>query len=147
MRYSGQWRKIVNRFGRWIDFDRDYKTLDLSFMETVWQVFKQMYDKGLVYRGCKIMPYSNTCTTVLSNFEANQNFQDTEDPSIIISFPQVDNPEVNFVAWTTTPWTLPSNLAIAVNPEFVYLKLKDIADDKIYILAKCRLAALYKKPE
>ena len=147
MRYSGQWRKIVNRFGRWIDFDRDYKTLDLSFMETVWQVFKQMYDKGLVYRGCKIMPYSNTCTTVLSNFEANQNFQDTEDPSIIISFPQVNNPEVNFVAWTTTPWTLPSNLAIAVNPEFVYLKLKDIADDKIYILAECRLAALYKKPE
>ena len=71
MRYSGQWRKIVNRFGRWIDFDRDYKTLDLNFMETVWQVFKRMYDKGLVYRGCKIMPYSNRCTTCLSNFEAN----------------------------------------------------------------------------
>ena len=71
MRYSGKWREIVGRFGRWIDFDRDYKTLDLSFMETVWAVFKVMFDKGLVYRGCKIMPYSNTCTTVLSNFEAN----------------------------------------------------------------------------
>ena len=70
MRYSGQWEKIVTRFGRWIDFRRDYKTLDLSFMESVWAVFKKIYDKGLVYRGCKIMAYSNGIQTVLSNFEA-----------------------------------------------------------------------------
>lgn len=69
MRYSHEWRRIVNRFGRWIDFDNDYKTLDVSFMESVWGVFKKMFDKGLVYRGCKVMPYSNGCSTVLSNFE------------------------------------------------------------------------------
>jgi isoleucyl-tRNA synthetase len=69
MRYSEEWREIVGRFGRWIDFDNDYKTLNIDFMESIWAVFKIMFDKGLVYRGCKIMPYSNACTTVLSNFE------------------------------------------------------------------------------
>jgi len=98
-----------------------------------------MFKQGLIYQGCKIMPYSNACTTVLSNFEAQQNFQETTDPSIIISFPQLKDPSVKFVAWTTTPWTLPSNLAIAVNPEFVYLKLKDKSTSEVYILAQCRL--------
>lgn len=69
MRYSSEWRRIIGRTGRWIDFDNDYKTLDPGFMESVWWVFKQMWDKGLVYRGCKVMPYSNGCSTVLSNFE------------------------------------------------------------------------------
>ncbi len=68
MKYSKEWRHVVSRFGRWIDFDNDYKTLDLSFMESVWYVFKTLYDKGLVYRGRKIMPYSNAVSTVLSNF-------------------------------------------------------------------------------
>lgn len=69
MRYSSEWKTIVNRFGRWIDFENDYKTLNLSYMESIWAVFKIMFDKGLVYRGCKVMPYSNAVTTVLSNFE------------------------------------------------------------------------------
>ena len=68
MRYSSQWESVINRFGRWIDFKNDYKTMDLSFMESVWHVFKVLYEKGLVYRGRKIMPYSNACNTVLSNF-------------------------------------------------------------------------------
>lgn len=70
MRYSKEWREVITRFGRWIDFDRDYKTLDLSYMESIWYIFKQIFNKGLVYRGCKVMPYSTTCNTVLSNFEA-----------------------------------------------------------------------------
>jgi len=74
MKYSNEWREIVNRFGRWIDFDNDYKTLDIKFMESVWAVFKMMWDKNLVYRGCKIMPYSNACNTVLSNFEVHLNY-------------------------------------------------------------------------
>lgn len=68
MRYSKEWEKVVNRFARWIDFERDYKTMDISFMESVWNVFKQLFEKGLVYRGRRIMPYSNACNTVLSNF-------------------------------------------------------------------------------
>lgn len=73
--------------GRWIDFDNDYKTLDKSFMESVWWVFKSLFEKGLVYRAFKVMPYSTACTTPLSNFEANQNYKDVKDPSIVITFP------------------------------------------------------------
>ena len=69
MKYSKEWRTIVNRCGRWIDFDNDYKTMDIKFMESIWAVFKVLFDKGYIYRGCRIMPYSNACGTVLSNFE------------------------------------------------------------------------------
>ena len=144
MRYSGLWREVVNRLGRWIDFDNDYKTMDLSFMESVWWVFKQIFDKGLVYRGSRIMPYSNKCTTVLSNFEAGLNYQDVSDPAIVVTFPCIGEEDVSFIAWTTTPWTLPSNLALAVNPEFEYVKIRDINTGNKYILAKCRLVELYK---
>ena len=147
MRYSSQWREIVTRFGRWIDFDRDYKTLDLGFMQSVWYVFKEIWKKKLVYRGAKIMPYSNACNTVLSNFEAGQNFKEVNDPSIIISFPMVKDPETKLVAWTTTPWTLPANIALCVNPKFTYLKIYDEKAKQHFILAECRLKSLYRKPE
>ena len=75
MRYSQRWEDVVNRFGRWIDFENDYKTMDTSFMESVWYVFKSLYDKGLVYKSRRIMPYSNACNTVLSNFEVQQNYK------------------------------------------------------------------------
>lgn len=119
--------------------------MDLKFMESVWYVFKELYKKGLVYRGRKIMPYSNACTTVLSNFEVQQNYKDINDPSIFINFPTVKDPSVKFVAWTTTPWTLPSNLALAVNPNFTYVKVKDTKRNEIYILAECRLKDFYGK--
>jgi isoleucyl-tRNA synthetase len=81
MRYSSEWERIVTRLGRWIDFRNDYKTLDPGFMESVWWVFKQLYEKGLVYKGFKVMPYSTGCTTPLSNFEANLNYKDVSDPA------------------------------------------------------------------
>ena len=144
MTYAESWRKIITRFGRWIDFDDDYKTLDSSFMESVWWVFKTIYDKGHVYRGCKVMPYSNACNTTLSNFEAALNFKENIlDPAIYITFPLVEDSEVSFIAWTTTPWTLPTNLVLCVNPNFEYVKFKDTATGKIYIVAECRLKALY----
>ena len=92
MRYSGEWQKTVKRIGRWIEFDTGYKTLDLSFMETVWWVFKQLQEKGLVYRGFKVMPYSCACNTPLSNFEVQQNYKDVNDPAVVCRFPLVDNP-------------------------------------------------------
>uniref|UniRef100_A0A8C8SK60 Isoleucine--tRNA ligase, cytoplasmic n=1 Tax=Pelusios castaneus TaxID=367368 RepID=A0A8C8SK60_9SAUR len=144
MRYSNEWRISVNRLGRWIDFDNDYKTLYPEFMETVWWVFKQLYDKGLVYRGVKVMPFSTACNTPLSNFESHQNYKDVQDPSVIVSFPLDEDENISLVAWTTTPWTLPSNLALCVNPELQYVKLKDSATGKIYILMEARLVALYK---
>uniref|UniRef100_A0AAR2K0M0 Isoleucine--tRNA ligase, cytoplasmic n=1 Tax=Pygocentrus nattereri TaxID=42514 RepID=A0AAR2K0M0_PYGNA len=114
----------VMRMGRWIDFKNDYKTLYPWFMETVWWVFKQLYDKGLVYRGVKVMPFSTACNTPLSNFESHQNYKDVQDPSVIVNFPLLDDESVCLIAWTTTPWTLPSNLALCVNPEFMYVKVK-----------------------
>ncbi|KAM9409199.1 isoleucine--tRNA ligase, cytoplasmic [Pholidichthys leucotaenia] len=144
MRYSNEWESSVKRMGRWIDFNNDYKTLYPWFMETVWWVFKQLYDKGLVYQGVKVMPFSTACNTPLSNFESHQNYKDVQDPSVIVNFPLVDNEDISLIAWTTTPWTLPSNLALCVNPEFLYVKVRDIAADKTYIMMEARLGALFK---
>uniref|UniRef100_A0A3Q2UHY5 Isoleucine--tRNA ligase, cytoplasmic n=1 Tax=Fundulus heteroclitus TaxID=8078 RepID=A0A3Q2UHY5_FUNHE len=144
MRYSHEWESSVKRMGRWIDFENDYKTLYPWFMETVWWVFKQLYDKGFVYRGVKVMPYSTACNTPLSNFESNQNYKDVQDPSVIVSFPLVESENVSLIAWTTTPWTLPSNLALCVNPEFLYVQVKDNATERTYIMMEARLGALFK---
>uniref|UniRef100_A0A8B9HXZ5 isoleucine--tRNA ligase n=1 Tax=Astyanax mexicanus TaxID=7994 RepID=A0A8B9HXZ5_ASTMX len=137
MRYSREWESVT-RMGRWIDFKHDYKTLYPWFMETVWWVFKQLYDKGLVYRGVKVMPFSTACNTPLSNFESHQNYKDVQDPSVIVNFPLLEDESVCLIAWTTTPWTLPSNLALCVNPEFLYVKVK------VYIMMEARLGALFK---
>ncbi|XP_068057619.1 isoleucine--tRNA ligase, cytoplasmic isoform X2 [Anomalospiza imberbis] len=144
MRYAKEWEFSVTRLGRWIDFENDYKTLYPEFMESVWWVFKQLYDKGLVYRGVKVMPFSTACNTPLSNFESHQNYKDVQDPSVTVSFPLEEDPSVALVAWTTTPWTLPSNLALCVNPELQYVKLRGKSTGKIYILMESRLVALYK---
>ncbi|KAG5547967.1 hypothetical protein RHGRI_013605 [Rhododendron griersonianum] len=142
-RYVGEWEKVVARTGRWIDFKNDYKTMDLKFMESVWWVFSQLFDKGLVYRGFKVMPYSTGCKTPLSNFEANSNYKEVSDPEIMAAFPIVDDPEgTAFVAWTTTPWTLPSNLALCVNANFVYVKVRNKFNGKTYIVAESRLSEL-----
>ncbi|KAJ7379527.1 Isoleucine--tRNA ligase, cytoplasmic [Desmophyllum pertusum] len=147
MRYSNEWEFIVKRMGRWIDFNNDYKTLYPWFMESVWWTFQQLFEKGLVYRGFKVMPYSTRCSTPLSNFEANQNYKETMDPSVIVNFPLDESPDVSMIAWTTTPWTLPSNLALVVNPDMDYVKVKDNCADKVYIMMEVRLEALFKKPE
>jgi len=123
MTYSKQWKSIIGRFARWIDFENDYKTMDLNYMESVWAIFKQIFEKGLIYRSCRVMPYSNACNTVLSNFETQLNYKEVDDPAIYVTFPQVKDPSVKFVAWTTTPWTLPVNLALVVHPAFDYVKI------------------------
>ncbi|KAF7634836.1 hypothetical protein Mgra_00005730 [Meloidogyne graminicola] len=146
MRYAEEWQHTVERTGRWIDFDNDYKTLYPWFMETVWWVFSQLFKKNLVYRGVKVMPFSIGCSTPLSNFEAGQNYQDVVDPSVFVAFPLVENPNRSFVAWTTTPWTLPSNMALCVNPNLVYVVISDNKTQKEYIILKERLSELYKSP-
>lgn len=143
MRYSSEWQKSVTRLGRWIDFENDYKTLYPWFMESVWWVFKQLYDKGLVYRGVKVMPFSTACNTPLSNFESGQNYKEVVDPTVIVSFPLDEDPTVNLLAWTTTPWTLPSNLTLCVNPNLTYVKLRDKKAGKIFVMMKDRLEILY----
>ncbi|KAF6831686.1 isoleucyl-trna synthetase [Colletotrichum plurivorum] len=147
MRYREEWRHTIERLGRWIDFDNDYKTMDPTFMESEWWVFKQLFDKGAVYQGHRVMPYSTALTTALSNFEANQNYQDVTDPAVVISFPLVDDPETCLLAWTTTPWTLPSHLGLAAHPDFEYIKIHDEKSGKKYIILEKLLSTLYKDPK
>jgi len=147
LRYTEEWKVTVNRMARWVDFDSTYHTMDLTFMETVWWVFKQLHEKGLVYEGYKVMPFSAKLGTPLSNFEAGENYKDVDDPALTVSFPLVDDPSTSILAWTTTPWTLVSNLALMVGPDIDYVKIKETSSEKNYILGKARLEAHYKTPE
>ncbi len=144
MRYSSDWEFIIGRLGRWIDFKKDYKTLYPWYMESIWWVFKQLWEKGLIYKGFRVMPYSTGCTTPLSNFEASQNYKEVNDPAVIVSFPLDEDPSVCMIAWTTTPWTLPSNLALCVHPDLQYVKVKENSSGKVYIMMEARLVSLFK---
>ncbi|OGV36223.1 MAG: isoleucine--tRNA ligase [Lentisphaerae bacterium GWF2_45_14] len=143
LRYTKEWENVVRRMGRWVDFENGYRTMDLTYMESIWWVFKQLWDSGLIYEGYKILPYCPRCSTPLSNFEANQGYMEVIDPAITIRFQSADTPDEFFLAWTTTPWTLPSNLALAAGPDIDYVKVKD--GDSYYILAAARLDEYYKK--
>ncbi len=152
--YTQEWRKTVSRMGRWVDFDNEYKTMDLTFMESVWWVFKQCFDKGLIYQGYRIQPYSPALATSLSNFEVNQAYKDRQDPSVTLAFQLEANPshavgaaashaahgsdgsDEQILVWTTTPWTLPSNMAIALNPDLDYTLVK--FEGKKYWVAEAR---------
>lgn len=147
MRYSSEWRQTVERMGRWIDFDNDYKTLNTTFMESVWWAFSELFKKGLVYHGLRVMPYSTGLNTPLSNFEAQMDYRDVNDPAITVSFPLVDDPTTSFLAWTTTPWTLPSNLALCVHPDYTYIKIHDQERDQNFIIHQDLLRTLYKDPK
>jgi len=142
LRYTKEWEDIVERIGRWVDFDNGYRTMDASYMESIWWVFKQLWDKDLIYEGHKILPYCPRCATPLSNFEANQGYADVQDPSVTLRFQSCDEPDLYFLAWTTTPWTLPSNLALAVNAEVDYVVVAD--GPNRYVLAAGRLDTYYR---
>ena len=171
LRYVSEWRKTVTRMGRWVDFDNDYKTMNPEFMETIWWVFKQLWNQGRVYRSHRIMPYSWKLSTPLSNFEAGSNYKDVQDPTVTVRVKVVDGssclasvvscPEkgrdagderwgdVYLLIWTTTPWTLPENLAICAGASIDYVAVRDLTDDArpIYVMARARLATIFKKPE
>ncbi len=134
------WYDITRRIGRWVDFDNDYKTMDTDFMESVWWVFKQLWDRGYIYQDFKVLPYSYGATTPLSNFEANLDYRDVDDPAITVRVRVVaDNGPVRegdwLVFWTTTPWTVPSNLAIAVGTDIEYARVTRPGDDRTYWIA------------
>lgn len=142
MRYTGEWEKTVSRMGRWVHFQGGYRTMDPSFMESVWWVFKACFDKGLIYEGYRVQPYSPKLSTPLSNFEVNQGYKDRQDPSITLKFLLEDDPDgAALLVWTTTPWTLPSNLAVALGPDIEYVKLR--AEGGVYWIARPRLSAYF----
>ena len=143
MRYAGEWEEYVTRQARWVDFKNDYKTMDINFMESVLWAFKQLHEKGLIYQAMRVMPYSWAAETPLSNFETRLDnaYRERVDKAITVSFNLKEKSDklpagyknYKILAWTTTPWTLPANLALAVNPEMDYAYV--VKDDECYILA------------
>lgn len=142
MKYSGDWEQYVKRQARWVDFENSYKTMDKNFMESVLWAFKELYKKGLVYEEMRVMPYSWACETPLSNFETrlDNSYRERADKTVTVSFKLNEKPksapdgfsEYRIMAWTTTPWTLPSNLALAVGPELEYSFVTK--DDVCYVI-------------
>ncbi|KAK5051992.1 Isoleucine--tRNA ligase, cytoplasmic [Exophiala bonariae] len=147
MRFATEWRETIDRLGRWIDFDNDYKTMNPTFMESVWWVFKQLFDQGQVYRSYRVMPFSTALSTPLSQHEAQSNYKETFDPAVVIAFPLVDDPKTSLLAWTTTPWTLPSNIGLAVNANYEYIKFLDQESGQQFIMLEKLLKTLYKDPK
>ncbi|WP_067996029.1 isoleucine--tRNA ligase [Nocardia pseudobrasiliensis] len=149
LRYTNEWRAYVTRQARWVDFDNDYKTLDPSFMESVMWAFKSLYDKGLIYQGFRVLPYSWYEQTPLSNQESRLDdaYRMRQDPAVTVDMaltvpaghPLHELDGANALIWTTTPWTLPSNLAIAVHPDVTYVHVRG-KDDKRYVLAAERVS-------
>ena len=136
LHYIAQWKEIIPRFGRFVDMEHDYRTMDSAYTESIWWAFKTLYDKGLMYEGYKAMHICPRCETTLANFEVNQGYKDVTDISVTIKFPVVGEENTFFLAWTTTPWTLPGNVALAVSPELLYVRVK--VGEENYILAKDR---------
>lgn len=135
MLYATEWKKVIRRLGRWVDMDDDYKTMDLSFMESVWWVFKTLWEKGLIYQGHKPIHLCPRCETVLSKFEVNQGYEEVTDMTVVVAFPITSGifTDVKMLAWTTTPWTLPGNTLVAVNPDIVYAIVKSEGEN--YLVA------------
>ncbi len=155
LKYTSEWRKTITRMGRWVDFDNDYKTMNPDFMESIWWVAKSLWGKGLIYEGQYILPYCPRCATVLSTHELAQGYKDVNDQTVTVRFKVTKMPDsisdsdiasgnTYFLAWTTTPWTLPSNLGLCMGPEIDYVKIKDKASGDFYIFAEARLSAYYK---
>lgn len=145
MRFREQWESVIRRIGRWVDMQDDFKTMDVEFMESVWWGFSQLWKQNLIYQGKKVVPYSPALGTVLSNFEAGMNYQDVQDPSLLVRIPLLETCNgivTHALIWTTTPWTLPSNLALCVHPDAHYVQIK-LQDDTIaLLLAEERAAAI-----
>ena len=140
-KYSNEWRKMSDRIGYWADMDNPYVTYDNNYIESVWWAIKQMADKGLIYKGHKIVPYCPRCGTALSSHEVAQGYKDVEETSVFVKFAVKGEQNTYFLAWTTTPWTLPSNVALCMNGKEDYSKIK--VDDEYYILADALIPSLF----
>jgi isoleucyl-tRNA synthetase len=146
LRYSREWETIIGRLGRWVDFANAYKTMDRDYMESVLWSFKRLHERGLTYEGEKVVPYCTRCQTTLSNFEARLDdaFRPRQDPALTVAFRRKGAPHESLLAWTTTPWTLPSNVALAVGPDIEYVAMEK--DGETFWLAAASVGR-YKRLE
>ena len=143
--YADAWKSVIERIGRWVDMEDCYKTMDNNYIESVWWAFKQLYEKGYLYEGEKILMYCPRCSTPLAKAEVamDNSYKNVKDETIVVKFKLKDE-EGYALAWTTTPWTLPSNLALTVNPKLKYVYLKDNSDGTVFLLAKDLVAKFFK---
>ncbi len=156
MRFADEWRAQIPRIGRWVDMVNDYRTMDSTYTESVWWAFTELAKKNLIYEGFKAMQLCPRCETTLSNFEVSQGYKDIVDLSVYVKFELVNEPGTFMLAWTTTPWTLPGNVALAVGSKIEYVKVKILQEkvltegksgkvpEGIFIVAKERLASVMK---
>lgn len=148
--YEKEWKEIIPRFGRWVDMDNAYSTMSPDYTESVWWAFSELYKKGLVFEGYKSMHICPRCETTLAQSEVAQGYKDLTDISVTVKFELEDEKNTFILAWTTTPWTLPGNVALAINKEFEYVKIRLKTQDssvktEFYILAKERVEEVFKK--
>jgi len=141
LRYTKEWERIVPRLGRWVDFKNDYRTMDPDYMESIWWVVKSLWEKGLIYEGYKSLHICPRCATPVSNFEVAQGYRDKKDRSVVIKFELRDQPGTFLLAWTTTPWTLPGNVLLAVNPKIKYIEVE--SEKEKYLLAKDKVKEIF----
>jgi len=143
--YTEEWKKVIERIGRWVDMENCYKTMDNEYIESVWWAFKKLYEKGFIYKGEKILMYCPRCSTPLSKAEIamDNSYKNIKEESIVVKF-KLEDENVFALAWTTTPWTLPSNLALTVNPNLIYSYLKDKSDNTIYLIGKDVISKFFK---
>lgn len=144
--YKGDWERLSERIGYWLDYSRPYVTMDPKYIESVWNVLQRLDEKGLIYRGYRSVPYCPRCGTSLSSHEVAQGYEDVADPSIYFTAPLESDPSRAFLVWTTTPWTLPSNVALAINPSLAYVEVEwpeGQGGIKTLILAESRVSALF----
>ncbi len=146
--YSGEWEKVVKRIGRWVDMSECYRTMDNDYIESVWWAFKQLWDKGYVYEGEKILMYCPRCSTPLAKAEVamDNSYKNVTDETVVVKF-KLKNEDAYALAWTTTPWTLPSNLALTVNPKLDYVYIKDKSDGTVFLLAKDLVLNFFKSED
>lgn len=144
--FDAEWKKIIKRVGRWVDMESSYKTMDNSYMESVWWGFKELYTKGLVYEGRRVSLYCSRCGTPLSNFEIamDNSYKDVKDNSVFWKFPIVGQEDTSLVAWTTTPWSTPGTVGLAVGADFTYVKAKIAESGEYIIFVKDRLDFVMK---
>ncbi len=144
-RYKREWERMTERVGFWIDLDRAYITYTDDYIESVWWALRQIWDKGLLYQGYKVVPYCPRCGTALSSHEVAQGYSEVEDPSVYVKFRVKGEDDTFFLVWTTTPWTLPSNVALAVSKDFTYVKVRLARTGEQLILAKGLLSAAVRE--
>ena len=144
--YQSEWEEMSERVGFWADMDNPYVTYHNDYIESVWWALRQIWDKGLLYKGHKIMPYCPRCGTSLSSHEVAQGYKDVKENSVIVKFKLPDKENEYILAWTTTPWTLPSNMALCVNPTETYAKFS-VSDGTVYIMAKALIESVFGKDE